>query len=22
EEWMRFAASVNALLEGKNDAAE
>jgi PadR family transcriptional regulator PadR len=22
EEWKRFAASVNALLEGKNDAAE
>jgi PadR family transcriptional regulator, regulatory protein PadR len=22
EEWMRFAASVNALLGGKNDAAE
>jgi len=22
DEWMRFAASVNALLEGKNDAAD
>lgn len=22
EEWMRFASSVNALLEGKNDAAD
>lgn len=22
DEWMRFATSVNALLEGKNDAAE